>query len=202
MGRESATYLLALSARDADALVARFDEAGLECVASAGERVDYLLRDPHRYWIDLRVHRGAEPRLEIRIALTNDTWSLRAPLERVLMPLPAGLAGRPLRDDDGNEIALAGAEGWSLALEDDYARRRDAFIARIGDFTAPVSADHVYMYVHQTRWNTDNDDELAWHREREIAQIEEMWDGGSPGASGASTDPGGDAPPEPPRDAT
>jgi len=27
--------------------------------------------------------------------------------------------------------------------------------ARVGDFNAPISADHVYMYVHQTRWNRD-----------------------------------------------
>jgi hypothetical protein len=26
------------------------------------------------------------------------------------------------------------------------------------------------------RWNADNDDELAWHREREIAAMEEMWE--------------------------
>ncbi len=36
------------------------------------------------------------------------------------------------------------------------------------------------MYVHQTRWNRDNDDELAWHREREIAKMEEMWEAGEP----------------------
>jgi hypothetical protein len=32
------------------------------------------------------------------------------------------------------------------------------------------------MYVHQTRWNRDNDDELTWHYEREINKIEQMWD--------------------------
>jgi len=38
------------------------------------------------------------------------------------------------------------------------------------------------MYVHQTRWNRDNDDELAWHREREIAKLEEAWEAGEPPA--------------------
>ena len=97
----------------------------------------------------------------MRIALTNDTWAIRAPLERVLIAARAGLGGRPLCDEDGDEVAIVGADGWSLALEDDYGRRRDAFVARVGDFNAPISADHVYMYVHQTRWNRDNDDELA-----------------------------------------
>lgn len=32
------------------------------------------------------------------------------------------------------------------------------------------------MYAHQTRSTRDNDDELAWHREREISRIEQMWD--------------------------
>ena len=32
------------------------------------------------------------------------------------------------------------------------------------------------MYLHQTRWNIDNDNELAWHREREIAKMEEIWE--------------------------
>ena len=84
-------------------------------------------------------------------------------------------------------VAVCAAEGsrsrpptqtWSLALEDDYGRRRDEFVARVGDYNAPLSADHVYMYLHQTRWNEDNDTELAWHREREIAKIEEMWEAG------------------------
>jgi len=204
MGREAATYALALSADGAAALARSFDAAGCEWLradsgsptrspggsqgtgGTGGERVDFVLRDPNRYWIDLRLHHGAgRPRLEIRIALTNDTWSLRAPLERVLTPLPEGVAGRPLCDGDGNEIAIAGADGWLLAFEDDYGRRRDEFVARIGDFNAPISADHVYMYLHQTRWNNDNDDELAWHREREIAKMEEMWDSGEPPDPGA-----------------
>jgi hypothetical protein len=32
------------------------------------------------------------------------------------------------------------------------------------------------MFVHQTRWNHDNDAELEWHYEREINKIEQMWD--------------------------
>jgi len=34
------------------------------------------------------VHRAPEPLLEIRIALTNDEWSIRAPLEEALGALP------------------------------------------------------------------------------------------------------------------
>ena len=182
MGREAATYELALSADDAAALARSFDAAGCEWLRADDERADFVLRDPHRYWIDLRLHLTARAHLEIRIALTNDTWSIRTPLERVLSPLPPGLDGAALLDDAGMQVALAGADGWTLALEDDYGRRRDEFVKRIGDFTAPISADHVYMYLHQTRWNIDNDNELAWHREREIAKMEEMWEGG-PGSS-------------------
>jgi len=181
MGRESASYSLSLSSEDdADALCRHLDAAGVERLRSGDERIDFCLRDPHRYWIDLRVARGAQPSLEIRVALTNDTWAIRGPLERVLDPLPDALRGQPLRDDQGSEIAIAGADGWSLALEDDYGRRRDEFVARVGDYTAPLSADHVYMYLHQTRWNQDNDDELAWHREREIARMQEMWESEAP----------------------
>src|SRR5205085_1968822 len=146
-------------------------EAGIERGPDAAARVDFLLRDPHRFWIDLRLHRGSLRCLEVRIALTNDTWAIRAPLERALLALMPVLGERPLHDEEGAQVATFGAERWSLALEDDYARLRDAFIARVGDFNAPISADHVYLYVHQTRWNRDNDDELAWHREREIARI-------------------------------
>ncbi len=178
MGREAATYALSLPADAAAALARSFVAAGCESLGADHERVDFVLRDPARYWIDLRLYPAEDPRLEIRIALTNDTWALREPLERALTPLPEDVAGRPLCDGDGNEIAIAGAAGWLLAFEDDYGRRRDEFIARIGDFNAPISADHVYMYLHQTRWNIDNDDELAWHREREIAKMEEMWDPG------------------------
>ncbi len=176
MGREAATYEIALSADAASAAMRCLDAAGCEQLGAGAERIDFVLRDPARYWIDLRLHHAPnDRRLEIRIALTNDTWSIRAPLERVLTPLPDGLEGVAVRDDEGREVAIAGADGWTLALEDDFGRRRDEFVARIGDFNAPISADHVYMYLHQTRWNIDNDNELAWHREREIAAMEEMW---------------------------
>jgi len=178
MGREAATYEIALSADDAAAVMRSLDAAGVAQLGANGDRIDFVVRDPNRYWIDLRLHHAADRRLEIRIALTNDVWSIRAPLEAVLTPLEPELAGKPFRDDDGHEVAIAGAEGWSLALEGDYERRRVEFVERIGDFIAPISADHVYMYIHQTRWNIDNDDELAWHREREMAKMEEMWEGG------------------------
>lgn len=178
MGREAAIWELELSAPSAEAVLAHLDASGLSRAhdGAEGTRTDYLLRDQYRYWIDLRVHHEPRRVLEIRIALTNDTWSIRAPLEAALTPLLGVLGGQPLRDDAGDEVAIAGGEGWSLALEDDYARRRDAFVARVGDYTAPISADHVYMYLHQTRWNEDNDNELAWHREREIARMEASWE--------------------------
>jgi hypothetical protein len=188
MGRESASYRLALTRPDAEALARELAVAGLECRRDDDLRVDFVLRDPHRYWIDVRVHRRPQPCVEFRIALTNDTWAIRGPLERVLTPLPPALAGVVLRDDAGRDVATAGAEGWWLALEDDYGRRRDDFVARVGDYSAPLSADHVYMYLHQTRWNQDNDDELAWHREREIARLEEAWDPRSPAGSQGTGD--------------
>lgn len=188
MGREAATYEIALSAQELAATMRALDEAGCEQLAAGAERIDFVLRDPSRYWIDLRLHHASDRRLEIRIALTNDTWSIRAPLEQMLAMLAPELAGKPLRDEEGGELATMGAEGWSLALQDDYERRRDEFVKRIGDFNAPISADHVYMYLHQTRWNIDNDNELAWHRQREIAKMEEMWEAGAaddPEADGA-----------------
>jgi hypothetical protein len=178
MGRESAHWIVALSVQDGRLVEALFEEAGLERAHEDDARRDFLLRDPHRFWIDLRVHRRPVAQLEVRVALTNDTWAIRAPLEGALAPLETLLGGRAMRDEDGVEVTTFGAAGWPLALEDHYAVLRDAFIARVGDFNAPISADHVYMYVHQTRWNRDNDDELAWHREREIARIEEMWEQG------------------------
>lgn len=33
------------------------------------------------------------------------------------------------------------------------------------------------MYIHQTGMRRDDDAELEWHREREIARIEEIWEG-------------------------
>jgi hypothetical protein len=181
MGREAATYLLALSPPAAEAAARSFDAAGIERVHADDERLDYCVRDPDRYWIDLRIHLASPQRIEIRIALTNDTWVIRAPLERALAPLLDGVAlcvghsGSPVL---GERIAVIGADGWSLALEDDYGRRRDEFVARVGNYNAPLSAEHVYMYLHQTRWNEDNDAELEWHREREISKMEEMWEQG------------------------
>jgi hypothetical protein len=145
MGRESAHWILALSDEgDGRAVAALFDALDVERAPEDPARRDFVLRDPYRYWIDLRVHERPW-RLEVRIALTNDTWAIRAPLERVLVALEPTLGGRPLCDEDGREVATFGAAGWSLALEDDYAKLRDAFIARVGDFNAPISTDHVYM---------------------------------------------------------
>jgi hypothetical protein len=176
MGQESASYYMSLAPQLEEAVVVALLEGGAERGASDHTWIDLRVRDPHRYWIDLRVHRGRESLLEIRIALTNDEWSIRAPLEAALTALPAAAAQRPLHDEDGGEIGAPALPGWSLRLEEDYARRRADFVQRLGDFTAPISADHVYMYIHQTRWNRDNDDELAWHREREIAHMQQMWD--------------------------
>jgi hypothetical protein len=72
MGRESASYFLQLPRQLEDAVVLGLREGGAEAGDSDHTRIDLRVRDPHRYWIDLRVHRGREPLLEIRIALTND----------------------------------------------------------------------------------------------------------------------------------
>lgn len=176
MGRESASYFLSLAPEHEDAVVLALREGGAEPGDADHTWIELRVRDPDRYWIDLRVHRGPEPLLEVRIALCNDEWSIRRPLEDALTALPPGAAQRPLRDEDGVELGAPAEDGWSRRLEEDYGRRRAAFVERVGDFTAPISADHVYMYVHQTRWNRDNDDELTWHYEREINQIEQMWD--------------------------
>jgi hypothetical protein len=182
MGQESANYFLTLAPGSETHAVSVLEGAGAELVASTSQaRIDFCLRDEHRYWIDLRIHREPRLCLEIRIALTNDQWSIRVPLEQVLIALRSCTAGTSLRDEDGDEIAAIDQDGWSRELEQQYGELRDAFVARVGDFTAPLSTDHVYMYIHQTRWNRDNDEELAWHREREIARIEEMWERG-PGA--------------------
>lgn len=177
MGRESASYYLTLPPELEDAVLVALREGGAEPVTSGHTWIELRVRDPHRYWIDMRVHRAPEPLLEIRIALTNDEWSIRAPLEEALGALPAGAARRSLRDEDGVELGAPAQDGWSLRLEEDFGRRRAAFIERIGYFTAPISADHVYLHIHQTRWRRDDDTELRWHREREIARIEEMWEG-------------------------
>lgn len=178
MGRESASYYLTLPPELEEAVLVALREGGAEPVNASGHTwIELRVRDPHRYWIDLRVHRAAEPLLEIRIALTNDEWSIRAPLEEALTALPAGAASRPLRDEDGRELGAPAQDGWSLRLEEDYGRRRADFVEQIGDFTAPISADHVYLHIHQTRRRRDDDSELEWQREREISRIEQMWEG-------------------------
>ncbi len=177
MGRESASYFLTLAPGSADGVVAALRAGAAQPAGSGHSWIELRLRDEHRYWIDVRLHRAQPSLLEIRIALTNDEWSIRAPLERALAALPAAAAAQPLRTEDGEELGPPAGAGWSVRLEQDFGRRRAEFVARVGDFTAPISADHVYMYVHQTRWNRDNDTELEWHREREIAKIEEMWTG-------------------------
>jgi hypothetical protein len=70
---------LQLPAELEDGVVLALREGGAEPGDSGHTWIELRVRDPHR-WIDLRVHRGREPLLEIRIALTNDEWSIRAPL--------------------------------------------------------------------------------------------------------------------------
>ena len=176
MGQESASYFLALAPELADAAIVALCDAGAEVCGSGPIRLELRLRSEYRYWIDLLLYRRGEPQLEIRIALTNDEWSIRTPLEAALGALPEAAAQRPLYDEDGGEIGSLAGAGWALRLEADFGRRRAEFVRRVGDFTAPISADHVYLYLHQTRWNRDNDDELAWHRQREIARMEQMFD--------------------------
>jgi len=177
MGRESASYYLSVPPELEDAVLVALREGGAEAIGAEHTWIELRLRDPNRYWIDLRVHRAPEPLLEIRIALTNDEWSIRAPLEAVFSALPAAAAQRPLRDEDGTELGRPGQAGWSFALEADFERRRADFVRRVGDINAPISADHVYMYIHQTGMRRDDDLELEWGRQREIAKIEEMWEG-------------------------
>ena len=178
MGRESASYYLTLPPELEDAVLVALREGGAEPVAESGHTwIELRVRDPHRYWIDLRVHRAAEPLLEIRIALTNDEWSIRAPLEAAFTALPAGAAARLLRDEDGAELGALTDAAWSRRLEEDYGRRRAEFVDRVGDINAPISADHVYLHLHQTGWKRDDDLELEWAREREMLRMEQMWDG-------------------------
>ena len=180
MGQESASYFLALDPEIEDAVVVALREGGAEGGGSDYTWIDLRVRDEHRYWIDLRVHRGVEPLLEIRIGLTNDEWSIRAPLEQAFTGLPAAATQRPLCDEEGRELGMLDEDGWSRRLEEDYARRRADFVKRVGDFSAPISADHVYLYVHQTRVARDDATELEWRRDREISQIEQMWDPPAP----------------------
>ncbi|MDX6691318.1 MAG: hypothetical protein QOG15_2775 [Solirubrobacteraceae bacterium] len=176
MGRESANYWVALPS-DAEPGVARaLEQSGAELLADGVERLDYCLRDPNRYWIDLRIHRRPSLRLEIRIALTNDTWAIRVPIDHALTPLPPEIDGEPVLDDDGETVAVAGEERWLYALEQDYGRLRDEFVARFGDFFAPIPTDSVYTFIHQARKRRDVSEALAEQREMEVELLEDLWE--------------------------
>ncbi len=177
MGRELASYFLTIPPASADGVVAALQEGGAQLVGSDYSSIDLRVCDPNRYWVDLRLHRASEILLELRIALTNDEWSIRTPLEDALRALPPDAAQSQLRDEDGNELGAPADGAWSRRLEEDFGRRRAAFVEHVGDFTAPLSPDHVYMYIHQTRSKRYDDAELEWHREREISRIEQMWEG-------------------------
>lgn len=176
MGRESASYWLAIPAQAEDAVAAAFARAGAELLRCEDARLDYCLYEPDRYWIDLRIHRDPESRVEIRIALTNDAWTIRAPLQRALTPLPEALEGAALRDDEDNDIAVAGEERWCYALEADYDARRAEFVARFGDFTAAIGTEQVYTFIHQTRKRHDVIDAEQERRELEIELLEGLWE--------------------------
>jgi hypothetical protein len=176
MGRESANYWIALPSNATDEVACTLERSGAELLGDGIERLDYCLRDPNRYWIDVRIHRRPSLRLEIRIALTNDTWAIRVPIDQALTPLPASIAGEPVLDDDGETVAIAGEERWLYALEQDYGRCRDDFVARFGDFFAPISTDTVYTYIHQARKRRDVAEAAAEHREMEVELLEDLWD--------------------------
>lgn len=109
MGRESASYWLELPSDALDALAQTLERSAAELLSCDADRLDYCLCDPSRYWVEVRIHRPPAAPLEIRIALTNDTWSIREPLQRALTPLPAGAEDLPLLDDDGELVAITGA---------------------------------------------------------------------------------------------
>lgn len=180
MGRESANYWLTLTSQAHDAVAHALAQSEAELLAFDEDRLDYCLRDPYRYWIDVRIHRRPQPRLEIRIALTNDTWSFREPLQRALSPLPPGTAGLPLVDDDGETVAITGEERWWYAVEQDYGRRRDEFVAVVGDFFAPVSTDHVYRFLHHHRKSRDIAEAAAEQRQLEVDLLEGLWETSPP----------------------
>jgi hypothetical protein len=175
MGRESVSYWLTLPSGGQDAVLQALGQSSAEPLGCEADRIDYCLQDPSRYWIDVRVHLRPGLRLEIRIALTNDTWSIREPLQRALTPLPAGIEGRPLLDDNGETVAIAGDERWWYALEDHYGRRRDDFVAVVGDLFAPISTDLVYTYLHQARKALDVAEVAAEQRELEVDLLEKLW---------------------------
>ena len=177
MGRESTSYFLPIPPESADGVVPALREGGAQLVGSGHSWIDLRVCDPDRYWIDLRLHRGPTLLLEVRIALTNDEWSIRGPLEAAFTTLPPAAAHEQLRDEDGHEIGMPGEAGWSLRLEEDYGRRRAEFVKTIGDYTAPISADHVYMWIHQTRTRRFDERDLEWRREAEISRMEQMMEG-------------------------
>jgi hypothetical protein len=190
MGQESASYFLPVDgALDAE-VVAALRGGGAESGPPEDNWLDLRLQSAYRYWIDLRLHPPPRSLLEVRIALTNDEWSIRAPLEAAFAGLPAPVAERSLVNEEGTELGAPAEEGWSMRLEDDYRRRRAQFVERVGEFTAPISADHVYLYMHQTGSWRDDDRALEWARDREISRIEEMWDppSGNPGVPLAQPD--------------
>jgi hypothetical protein len=176
MGRESANYWLALASGAQDEIALMLDRSDADLLGDTADRIDYCLRDPNRYWIDVRIHQLPVARLEIRIALTNDTWSIREPLARALKPLPPSMLGQPVLDEDGETVAIAGDERWWYAIEQDYGSRRDEFVARFGDFFAPISADTVFTFLHQTRKRHDVMDAAAERREMEIERLEDLWE--------------------------
>jgi hypothetical protein len=176
MGRESANYWLVLPADAQDDVLRTLERSGAELMHRDDERVDYCLRDPHRYWIDVRIHRRPGLRLEIRIALTNDTWAIREPLQRALTPLPDEVEGEPVLDADGNTVAIAGDERWWYAVEEDYGRRRDEFVAVVGDFFAPISTEHVYTYLHHARKQRNLTEANQEQREMEVEFLERLWE--------------------------
>lgn len=176
MGRESASYWLALPPHAQAAVVRTLERSDAELLGYGVDRDDYCLHDPDRYWIDVRIHRRPGHRLEIRIALTNDTWAIREPLQRALTPLPAALEGQPLLDDDGETVAIAGEKRWWNVLEADYERRRDEFVAAVGDFCAPISTDHVYTFLHQARKRRDVAEAAEEQRDMEVELLYELWE--------------------------
>jgi hypothetical protein len=177
MGQESASYFLEVAPELWVDVVAALGDGGAEAGPPEEGWLDMRLYAAHRYWIDLRLHRPPKSTLEVRIALTNDDWSVRAPIERAFAALPAPVAERTLCDENGAELgAPSAADGWSMRLEDDFRARRARFVERVGDYTAPISADHVYLYVHQAGWHRDTDRAIEWHRQAEISRIEEMYD--------------------------
>lgn len=175
MGRESVSYWLALPAEAQEPLMRTLERSDAEPLGCDASRLDYCLRDPNRYWIDVRIHRRPGLRLEIRIALTNDTWSIREPLQRALTPLPPEVEGLPLLDDGGDTVAIVGAERWWYDLEEDYGHRRDDLVAAVGELFAPISTDHVYTYLHQARKGLDVAESAAERRELEVEMLEELW---------------------------